>query len=409
MSIFQLFLLFFLCIFLLSRIPYRVVHFVGAILASFIWMAELSSYVLTSKPFDIVALSHIGIDALMETWAVYKNYWIIYFVTFPVVSICMSRLAGGRRIQALNKKPTAFVASVSICLVCMFFPGGIGRSLGKIIVDGWHARSSVTLEQALSDIGFPPDEYKVPSDIGKPFDKQKNIVILSLESFERMYLDRPQLTPNLNNKLNEWTFLENFASLPQTFPTVSSLYAWHTAIPFNFGAGGISFQNSEAKSIVSVVSILKKAGYSASYVASKPDFVGTNILMEQFGYDTILGRNTDVDSQAPLSPWGLYDKDILSIAKQEYQRLRSTSAPFLLTVSTIDTHYPGLAYDPRISETNFEGEKIEKVVQWVDYLVDDFIAFIEDSGGLEDTQIFIMPDHFSHQPPFADAERGHTC
>ncbi|HHS96095.1 MAG TPA: hypothetical protein ENJ45_05845, partial [Phaeodactylibacter sp.] len=68
--------------------------------------------------------------------------------------------------------------------------------------------------------------------------------------------------------------------------------------------------------------------------------------------------------------------------------------PFALFLSTIGTHLPNGIYDKRMEAfISPKKSSLEFMVAAVDYLLGDFIGFLEKNGYLENTVFYIYPDH----------------
>lgn len=364
---------------------------------------ESASFFMTSEPLNFTVIHHLGLRNLTRTFKAFQWWWTVFIILGLVFLIAFWRISGFKRLRAIwNRKPAAALLLLSLAAV-MSLPGGILYSL-KTVLSEWSAvRQTMGLPQAMEEAGLNPAVYLPPERIEIHADQTRNIVVISLESFEKAFLNRPDLTPHLNSLAKTWTYFDNFTPVEGTFPTVAALYSWQTGLPFLFGVGGNDvFKNSRAvpRHLPSLPLILKKAGYSLHYLAVMTDFAGMESMMGALGYDSIKGRKReDYPFEVINSYYDFYDRDVLALAKLEFSKLHEGKKPFLLVVSTIDTHFPGELYDPRIDKEMppNSGGKTERLIQWTDLIVADLVAHIEALD--KETVIIIMPDHLSFQLP----------
>lgn len=223
--------------------------------------------------------------------------------------------------------------------------------------------------------------------------KGKNIVVISLESFERGFLDNPEVTPNLKQLSSKYTYYPNMPMTMGSSWTTASMYTYMTGVPFLIG--DISFSpmdNVREMQLVSLGDVLGLAGYQMHYVLSSPNFSGMGKIISMFGMHVVSEAN--YPNQYPVAPFGLYDRDIFDIAKKEITKLSANKAPFALFISTISTHAPSGFKDERMSKylTGYQ-DNMDFVAASLDYNVGEFISFLEESRLLDDTVFYIFPDH----------------
>ncbi len=88
------------------------------------------------------------------------------------------------------------------------------------------------------------------------------------------------------------------------------------------------------------------------------------------------------------------DKDLFESAKKEVTRFTDKNNHFAIMISTLDTHFPNGIYDSRMEKFLPKQESnLKFIVSAVDYLVKDFITFLEQKNILDNTIVFIFPDH----------------
>lgn len=223
--------------------------------------------------------------------------------------------------------------------------------------------------------------------------KGKNIVVISLESFERGFLDNPAITPHLKQLSAKYTYYPNMPMTMGSSWTTASMYTYMTGVPFLVGDISSSpMDNVQEMALVSLGDVLRLAGYQMHYVLSSPNFSGMGKIVSMFGMDIVSEGN--YPNQYPKAPFGLYDRDILDIAKKEIIKLSAEKPPFALFISTISTHAPSGFKDERMSKylTGYQ-DNMDFVAASLDYNVGKFISFLEESRLLDNTVFYIFPDH----------------
>lgn len=223
--------------------------------------------------------------------------------------------------------------------------------------------------------------------------KGKNIVVISLESFERGFLDNPAITPNLKQLSAKYTYYPNMPMTMGSSWTTASMYTYMTGVPFLIGDLSSSpMDNAREMQLVSLGDVLGLAGYQMHYVLSSPNFSGMGNIISMFGMDVV--SEETYPNQYPVAPFGLYDRDIFDIAKKEITKLSAEKAPFALFISTISTHAPYGFKDERMRKhlIGYQ-DNMDFVAASLDYNVGGFISFLEESRLLDNTVFYIFPDH----------------
>jgi len=218
----------------------------------------------------------------------------------------------------------------------------------------------------------------------------KNIIIIALESFEQAFLhDKNQdISPNLRKLKQEWNYF-NMSQNKAGGWTVASLYTVFTGFPCYFTEQTNAFFQSTKKSkLVSLADVLGKVGYEMYYLSENATFSGTEDLLKTFGIQHVLDKKTFIDKY----PQGLKDADIFTEAKN-ILKTSSPTKPVMIYIATLATHNPGVP-DPRLySIVNQQKTDLETAALQTDYLVGDFIDFLKQNKYLENTIVYIFPDH----------------
>jgi Sulfatase len=244
--------------------------------------------------------------------------------------------------------------------------------------------------EALNAIGI--DNYITPDNL--KVNGGKNIVIISLESLEKGYLSdkMAQLTPSLRALKKNWNYYDMQENSGSDW-TSGSLYTYLTGFPafFNVNQNSI-FQTAYQTNITGISHIFKKLGYKMTFLTADAQFSGTQEMLHTFQVDNIIDKAT---LGKPV-----HDKDLFERAKLEIQSNQFQNRPFVLFISTLDTHSPNGIYDERMEVfVPPKNSNLEFTVSSVDYLIGDFIDYLKRQNILSNTIVFIFPDHLKMGNP----------
>ncbi|MFO7579347.1 MAG: sulfatase-like hydrolase/transferase [Nitrosomonas halophila] len=239
-----------------------------------------------------------------------------------------------------------------------------------------------------------------------PVTPGKNLVLIYLESLERLYTDEqafPGLTPNLNQLMKTGLLFDNMLQTEGTDWTVAGMTASLCGTPllYGLGPGGSNdvLQGGFLNQATCLPDILKRAGYYQVYMGgAATEFGGKGTLLSKHGFDQVKGKNQLIPLLADpsyLSGWGLYDDSLFDLAAQEFERLAALQKPFNLTLLTLDTHHPSghpSASCPRYPAID---NSILHAVHCTDHLVARFLERISQHPAWENTVVVLLSDHLA--------------
>lgn len=294
-----------------------------------------------------------------------------------------------------------------LAVICLFF-SETGIAYKNILLSAKEMKQSFSLssEQILSKLGAK-GEYVATNKVVAQ--KGKNLVVIYCESLEANFLQNKNFAdevPNLNNLVAQgWQSHSNYKCLDGADWTVGALYATQTGLPAYLGANSDTlFSGVRQSNAVSYVGVLKQAGYKNLLLSNGDmNFAGTGNIMSCFGYEV---KGHDKCQDAVKTVWGVHDYDLFRMAKAEYAKLAQGSEPFNLTLLTVDTHFPKGVPDKRMRpyvNANVPDGTHEFALASLDYLLGDFVEFIEAQPNGKETVIVILGDHllmgdFRHTP-----------
>jgi len=244
---------------------------------------------------------------------------------------------------------------------------------------------------SLENCGF--ENYTSIEDI-EAHGADKDIVIITLESFEKAFLGKrfDNVTPKLQELSNEWTYVPIKPTIGSNW-TSGSLYSMFTGIPAFFGRPhNRIFNTSLYKKITSLPDVLKFLDYDLIHISKDANFASTRKMLECFHFDKIIDKN-EVDEGE------LYDRNIFEKLKLEISNNKKNGTKFAIIASTLDTHGPDGIYDEFFKKKFSKLNGLEYSAAVVDFLIKDFIFFMKSQNFLNSTTIIIIPDHLYMSRP----------
>ena len=303
---------------------------------------------------------------------------------------------------------TQGVAILSVLALGCFFFSVTGSAYKNILLSAKELKQSFSMssEQILEKLGAK-EKYLAPEMVTAQ--AGKNLVVIYCESLESNFLQNKNFADevtHLNNLLdNGWSNYTNYKCFDGADWTVGALYATQTGLPAYLGANSDTlFSGVRQTGTVSYAGVLKQAGYKNLLLSNGDmNFAGTGNIMNCFGYEV---KGHEFCQDAVKTVWGVHDYDLFRMAKDEYKKLAQGNKPFNLTLLTVDTHFPKGVPDKRMRpyvSKNVPDGTHEFALASLDYLLGDFVEFIESQPNGKETVVVILGDHllmgdFRHTP-----------
>lgn len=347
-----------------------------------------------------------------------------YFTNRGIDESVLYHLEAGLRGAGIGEYQGLIMAAVVLCLVSLLLPTWLyfhGRSAhsGR---PRWFAITGPVLlvaaiallptahslfaaaRPASTKLAF--NDYYVPLQMDLRLENPRNLLILYLEGLERTYLDEsafPGLTPQLGDLLAEHLVYTDIAEMPFTQWTIAGLVASQCGLPLISPSHGNSMSGMRhylAKARC-LGDLLAANGYQLHFMGgADTEFAGKGKFLSTHGYTTVEGR----DELGPimtdpryLSPWGLYDDTLFSMALDRYQELVRADQPFALTLLTLDTHHPS-GIPSRSCDGLRYGDGANPALNAVacsDKLAARFIRDLMATPGADRLLIAVVSDHLS--------------
>lgn len=350
---------------------------------------DLDYFVFMRLDWDMLRMAPLVMAA---TSAVFAG------LTLAVLTVVWLNWTGRLRRVFAPKRRFPRLGLLAACALAVAFSPV--TSVYREMLESWrqYARTSSCSEAelfaALGARREPVAEADVAAEAGR------NIVVVYCESLENNFLDRedfPDSLPRLHRLADSgWTLWDNYKCVSGATWTVGALYATQTSFPAFFGgAGDDIFNRVESSRLTSYARVMRRAGYDCLFLAGcELGFGGTGGLMKTLGYRVKGAR--DFEKGCEKTVWGAHDFDLFEQAKLEYSRLSAAGRPFNLTLLTVDTHFTKGLPDARLKDKVAPAVppmSHEYCVACLDYLLGDFVDFVEAQPGGRETAIVVLGDH----------------
>ena len=396
----QIILIFLLSLFTLNILQNKVIRLFVSFFFSIFLILEIISYYLTGELIDYRFFIHTDISSIKVFYFQFKKEvfflpFLIIIINYSILKIKLDRL--------INFKKTNYIILVSIFLL-IFLPNKSAikkiYEINKIYNNNNLYKEEITGKKKniykfsnFIDTNNLKD-YNLKEDLKSK--KKYNIIFLIVESIDSGFLDKtPKLTPNLNILKEEWYF-KKIQDINGCSWSSGNLYCLMTGLPayFPFEKNKI-FQGLKELDIITLGDIFDKSDYDfQEFFVGESNFVGTKDLLETMNFKVFDNSNSTGNYRVYPKTFGFHDKDLFYELKKRIKNLKSTNSSFTIFASTINTHLNGIK-DNRMSELigdNYENN-LEHAVKSLDYLIGDFVSFLKKESILENTVLFIAPDH----------------
>lgn len=260
------------------------------------------------------------------------------------------------------------------------------------------------------------DYYVDPSSVSiTNMGEKRNLIMIYLESMETTYAPQEiggfqkvnntsdNYIPGLTYFADEYISFSNsellggFHSVSGTGWTYASIFAQSVGIPYSFDNVEIDTKkNNYTSSAKAIGDILSENGYNQEFLCgSNASFANRDDFFKRHGDYEIFDYNTAIE-KGYIAPdykvwWGLEDKILYKMAKDEAVRLSELGEPFNLTMLTVDTHHvEGYVCD--LCDDTYD-EQLANVLDCADNQIEDFIDWCQKQDFYDDTTIVIVGDH----------------
>lgn len=229
--------------------------------------------------------------------------------------------------------------------------------------------------------------------ISKPAFKNKNVVLIILESFAKEYVGGYNngigYTPFLDSLLNKsYNFTNAYANGSRSIEALPSILA---GIP-QLMATPYAISNYASNQIDGVAKVLKKQGYNTSFYHGGENgtmgfngFVGVAGINNYFGLNEYDNKEKDYDGN-----WGIFDEPYLQYYAAE---LNTKKEPFFSSIFTLSSHHPykiPKQYKGVFPKGNL---KTHETVGYTDFALKRFFETAKNMPWFNNTLFIFTADH----------------
>lgn len=238
---------------------------------------------------------------------------------------------------------------------------------------------------------------------------KRNLVLVVSESLERTYGDKTlfgkDLIPELTRLATAHPGFRGQIEVNGTDNTIASITAmlygvprllvgregWHNHVSGNMFSGSTS-----------ILHVLHRQGYRLVHLqGGSARFADTAALYEDFP-DAIIIDNAQLQHDPEYErlraeghhyDWGVNDRIMLKHARRQYERLVADGRPFVLIISTIDTHYDGYVEGLRTEANQMKTDYVA-CVRAQSRLLGEFADWLSQQPSASETVLAIIGDHY---------------
>lgn len=233
--------------------------------------------------------------------------------------------------------------------------------------------------------------------------KNKNVLIIHLESFQQFLIDYKwdgkEVTPNLNKlyHANDTISFDNFFNQVGQGKTSDAEMMLENSI-FGLQSGSAMSSYGTSNTFESAPAILdQKGGYTSAVMhGGAGSFWNRDNAYKSFGYDYFMPLSYYQNKKGYYSGYGIKDKLFF---EQSIKYMEHLPQPFYLKMITVTNHYP---YDldkknQSIDKTDTGDKTVDGYVQTAHYLdqaVGELMSYLKKSGLEKNTLIMLYGDHY---------------
>ncbi|WP_227370579.1 sulfatase-like hydrolase/transferase [Halomonas sp. M20] len=324
----------------------------------------------------------------------------LLFVLLPLVKTWRQRRRSVDRVSPV-RHDIKYGTMVSLTLGCLLV------SIGWL-ASPWH-QNIVALTHTYSTLDSDQErrlEALYNTD-RRSLSRDKNLVVLYLESIESTYFDEsifPDLLPRLRAQRNESAYFSGIEQTPGAGWTIAGLVNTQCGLPLVTPGAGANEMGKVAHFLPKAkcfAEYLDENGFDTVYMGgSSSEFAGKGRFLEQHGFKTVRDKHYFKEwqqSKGKFAVWGAYDDEVLESTYSEFVELSKKETPFALFALTMDTHHPHGHISPSCKEVRYRDGEINTLnaLRCADRLVSRFIDRVRSSPYYENTRLVVLSDHLA--------------
>ncbi|WP_175991047.1 LTA synthase family protein [Bacillus sp. Marseille-Q1617] len=241
--------------------------------------------------------------------------------------------------------------------------------------------------------------YNKPDDEMYGIAKDKNLIIVSMESLQNFVINEKmngeEITPFLNDFIGESYYFDNFYHQTQQGKTSDSEFLLDNSLyPLNRGAVFFTHSGNQFDSMTEKLDA--NGYYTTAMHANNKSFWNRDIMYDSLGYERFYSLpDYEVTDENSVN-WGMKD---IPFFEQSVEHMKEMPKPFSTKMITLTNHYPfTLDEEDKLVEpyTSKDGtvNRYFQTVRYMDEALKNFIADLKESGLYEDSVLVMYGDHY---------------
>ncbi len=355
---------------------------------------QLTSFYFQGEGFNERFFFHFSLNTIQEAGTGYP--WLIFSIIFMLLFFMIAIYLCTRCFKFVH-----LYLSITALLISPFLDSAIKdfiyhRFLTQNTLSQFDIKKLSAL--GLNEKAIMPDQLSASPG--------KNLVLIYLESLERLYLDESVfkgLTPTINQLLNDNFSFTNLSQIPGTEWTIAGILASQCGTPLLSDNSLVDnndiIQNGFLTEAICLGDVLHQAGYVQTYLGGASNqFAGKGYFFKAHHYDEVKGYDelkSRLQRKKYRTGWGLYDDSLFKIAEEEYVRLANLNKPFNLTLLTLDTHHPKGHPSQSCTPYRYHKNSILDAVHCTDQLLARFLNRLSRHPSAKETITVLFSDHLA--------------
>lgn len=307
-------------------------------------------------------------------------------------------------IYKINSKYTKYLKTTTIIVVILSLVLSL-NNIGLFSYIKYSSTKSNLIEK----------EYVNPKNVEVKFPEQKqNLIYIYVESLENTGNSKEQggyennsVIKNLENLAKNNTNFSNSKKIGGAYMnqgnswTVASIIGQTSGIPLKVALkNNLTTNNKFIPNAYSLGEILESNGYNNYFLmGSESVFGGRKDYLKSHGnytiYDYNWAKKEKLIDDNYREWWGFEDKKLFTFAKDKLNEISKKDQPFNFTILTADTHFMD-GYVDKSCKNKFNSH-YKNSYACEDYMLNEFISWIENQDFMENTTIVITGDHLTMQ------------
>ncbi|RQW63436.1 LTA synthase family protein [Vibrio viridaestus] len=248
-------------------------------------------------------------------------------------------------------------------------------------------------QSELQSDAFVSDKYPTLAYHQATGDKQKNIVILLLESHGAQFvssLGGEDLSPNIDKLIHSgWAFTNLYATGTRS---VRGIEAVTSGFPPTPARSTVKLGKSQ-NNFFTIADVLKKRGYATQFIyGGESHFDNMRRFFLGNGFNNIQDASSFKNPEF-VGSWGASDGDLFNKADEQFTEFTKENKPFFSLVFTSSNHSPFEYPEGKITHVNEPAATRENAVKYSDYTIGEFFAKARKSNYWDNTVFLVIADH----------------